>query len=70
MSYNYDKLRGRIKEKFGTLEKFANALGIGTTTLNSRLKSETFFNQNEILKSGELLNLSKKELDEIFFDRK
>ncbi|MGI5949847.1 DUF739 family protein [Peptoniphilus sp.] len=66
--FNYNKLRGKIREKFGTQEHFANALGIGTTTLNSRLKSETYFNQMEILKAGELLGLTREEIDEIFFE--
>ena len=34
MNYNYNKLKGKIKEQFNTQEEFAKALGIGASTLN------------------------------------
>lgn len=68
MEFNYSKLRGKIKEVYGTQLEFAKALGIGTTTLNSRLKNETFFNQMEIRKIKELLDIKdSKEIIDIFF---
>lgn len=66
--YNYDKLRGKIKEHFGTLEKFSSSLGIGISTLNSRLSENTYFNQKEIAKCIELLHLTDDETREIFFE--
>lgn len=68
--YNYNKLRGLIKEKYGTLQNFAESLGIGTTTLNSRLNSETYFDQAEIERVATLLDLSKVEVDQVFFTSK
>ena len=68
--YNYNKLRGLIKEKCGTLQSFAESLGIGTTTLNSRLNSETYFDQAEIERIATLLELSKEEVDQVFFTSK
>jgi hypothetical protein len=68
--YNYNKLRGLIRENFGTLRNFADCLGIGTTTLNSRLNSETYFNQAEIEKAARVLNLTKSEVNQVFFTRK
>lgn len=68
--YNYNKLRGLIKEKYGTLQSFAESLGIGTTTLNSRLNSETYFDQSEIERVATLLDLSKVEVDQVFFTSK
>jgi cytoskeletal protein RodZ len=68
--YDYNKLRGLIKEHFGTLKNYADALGIGTTTLNTRLNNQTPFTQNEILKSKELFKLNNaEEVDEVFFNR-
>ena len=64
--YNYRKLRGLIVEKYITLSNFANALGIGTTTLNSRLHGKTYFNQIEIEKAVDLLKLEKNEINNIF----
>lgn len=68
--YNYNKLRGMIREKYGTLQRFADNLGIGSTTLNSRLNSETYFDQDEIERAASLLNLSKTEVDQVFFTSK
>ena len=68
--YDYNKLRGLIREKYGTLQKFAENLGIGTTTLNSRLNSETYFDQAEIERVATLLDLSKVEVDQVFFTSK
>ena len=65
--YNYRKLRGLIIEKYYTLGKFANALGIGSTTLNSRLTGKTFFNQIEIEKMVDILDIKKDDINKIFF---
>lgn len=71
MEFNYNKLKGKIREVYGNQTDFANALGIGTTTLNSRLKNETFFNQMEIRKIKSLLNIkTNEELMEILFTEK
>lgn len=43
MNYNYDKLRGLIREFFSTQQNYADALGISLTTIQSRLRSETEF---------------------------
>lgn len=68
MEFNYNKLKGKIKEVYGTQQEFAKALGISSTTLNTRLKNETFFNQSEIEKTRDLLNLkSEQDIIDIFF---
>lgn len=68
--YNYNKLRGLIRENFGTLRNFADYLGIGSTTLNSRLNSETYFDQEEIEKTAKVFNLTKTEVNKVFFTAK
>ena len=66
--YDYSKLRGLIRENFGTLQAFANALGIGNSTLTSKLNNKTYFTQKEIQKSRKLLNLkTAAEVDRVFF---
>lgn len=71
MSYNYQKLRGLIKEHFDTNEKFAKALGISLTTLQSRLNNTTYFDQEEIRRANELFGVTNpEESDRIFFTRK
>lgn len=71
MEFNYNKLKGKIKEVYGTQQEFAKALGISTTTLNTRLKNETFFNQSEIEKAKNLLDLkTEQDIMDIFFTTK
>lgn len=65
--YNYSKLKGLIKEHFGTQEAYANALGISLTTLQSRLNGSTYFDQREIEESVELFKVDGAEVNNIFF---
>ena len=67
MGFSYNKLKGKIKEVFGTQEAFAKALGIGRTALYSKLSNNTEFTQTEMLLSLELLHLEKSEIDTYFF---
>lgn len=70
MAFAYDKLKGKIKEIFGTQEAFAIALGIARTSLYSKLNNNTEFTQTEMLKSLELLQVEKSEIDTYFFTPK
>ena len=66
--YNYDKLRGLIREHFGTNKAYAEALGISQTTLYTRLANETSFTQEEMRVTSKLFNInSPEERDKIFF---
>ena len=68
--YDYRKLRGLITEHYGTLGSFAKAIGMGTTTLNSRLNGYTFFDQAEIEKIAKKLDLDSKGVNDVFFTHK
>lgn len=66
--YDYNKLKGLIKQYFSTQANFAKFLEIGTTTLNSRLSGETYFTQEEIDKCIKVFKLNTvEELEETFF---
>lgn len=67
MSFNYSKLRGRIREKYNTETEFSKVLGMGRVSLSKRLNNSLEFSQNEIIKSCELLGISGKEMPEYFF---
>lgn len=66
-NFNYNKLLGKIKEVFRTQERYAQALGIGRVSVSQRLNNKLAFSQNEILKSCELLGISKLEMPAYFF---
>lgn len=70
MSYDYRKLRGKIKEVFGTQDAFAEKLGIGRVSLSKRLTNQLEFSQAEIKKSCELLKIEPKEISDYFFKTK
>lgn len=70
MSFDYRKLKGRIKECYDTQDNFAKALNIGRTGLSQRLNNHIDFSQKEISRAYVLLNLSKEEIPEYFFKQK
>lgn len=70
MSFNYDKLRGRIIEKYRTQGRFAKAMGVSERTLSLKLNNKIFFSQDEITKISELLNIASDEIQAYFFEKK
>lgn len=48
MPYQYDKLRGRIIEKYGTQGNFAKALGLSSNSVSKKLNCRTGFTQEEM----------------------
>lgn len=67
--FRYNKLKGLIKEHYDTQADFAKELGIATSTLTSRLKNETFFDQWEMQRAAKLFGIkTPEERDSIFFN--
>lgn len=69
MSFNYNKLRGKIIEKFGTQRKFATAMGVSERTLSLKLNNKIFFSQDEITTISELLKIESNEIQVYFFEK-
>ena len=67
MIYEYNKLRGRITEKFGSQAKFADKLGISTTTMSKKMQCKTGFSQEDIERWASLLDIKREEFSEYFF---
>lgn len=63
----YSKLRGRIREKCGTQEHFANLIGMNPSSLSLRLNNRTEWSREEIVKSAHILGISFLEIGEYFF---
>lgn len=66
---NFNKLRGRIKEKLGAENIFAKKIGISAVSLSSRFAGKTFFTADEIQKAckKDVLDIQKEEIGEYFF---
>lgn len=67
MKWNYQKLRGKIKEICGTQEAFAKKIGLGRTSVSQRLNNQLEFTQEEIYKSCEVLEIPIAEVSTFFF---
>lgn len=65
--FDHSKLRGRIKEKYGTESEFANALGIGRVSLSQRLNNILEFTRQEIYMCSILLDFPAEQIPEYFF---
>lgn len=70
MSFDYRKLKGKIKEIFDTQVNFALAMGWSERTMSLKVNGKRTWNQQEIARASELLKLSDKEIIEYFFNKK
>jgi len=68
--FDYAKLKGKIKEVFGTQSAFAKAMGMSSTTLSLKLNNFTNFTQQEINKACELLSIPAEFIPIYFFTEK
>lgn len=67
MPYRYQKLRGRIVEKYGTNKAFAEKLGLSENSLSKKLKGKTGISQRDIRVWSELLDIDPAEYALYFF---
>ena len=69
MAYEYGKLKGRIKEMYGTQEAFAAAMRMSSAALSARLNNINNFSQAEIDLACRLLKIPDNEIRLYFFCR-
>ena len=65
--YEYNKLRGRIVEKYGTQSSFAEKIGISETALSRKMQGKIGISQEDMEKWADLLDIDRKEFPEYFF---
>jgi hypothetical protein len=65
--YKYNKLRGKIIEMYGSLEKFAEMLDISRVSVSKKMTGKVGFSQKDIKEWSQLLNIDCKEYGEYFF---
>lgn len=70
MNYSYDRLRGRIIEKYGTQEKFAEKLGLSSNSMSKKMNGKTGFSQKDIVEWSKLLDIKKQSTVNIFLLKK
>jgi len=65
---NSEALKEEIQKNGLTCKEFADLLGITRQGLYNKLNNKRDFRQSEISRCIEILHLSKKQIDEIFFN--
>lgn len=68
--FDYSKLLGRIKEKYGTRENLVKDITISITSLNLRLNNQLEFTQKDIHELSHVLEIPKEEISTYFFTEK
>ena len=63
----FGRLKEKIKEKYGTQQAFADAMGMSVGALNSKLNSKTEFERGEIEQICGLLGIEIENIPEYFF---
>lgn len=67
---NVDRLREALAKEGVTVEQAAQAVGVDRATLYRRLAANgARFTLDEVEKLANLLNLSRTDMERIFFDR-
>lgn len=65
----FNKLAGKIKEVYGTQEKFAKALGLSDTSLIKRMKGTVDWKSEEMFNSCVLLGIPFDEMHLYFYPK-
>ena len=64
---DYSKLRGAIREKYGTQQAFALDMPMSEASLSAKLNGRTEWQTDEIVRACELLGIPLERAHEYFF---
>lgn len=70
MSFDYNKLRGRIVEKYGSIAKFSEKLTIDYPAVIRKMAGGTKFTQQDIVNWCRLLNIDINDAPDYFLREK
>lgn len=62
----YDVLRKRIVAKYGTMDKFAQAIGFSATTLSNKLNDKSTWRLDDITSACQLLDIPSTDISNFF----
>jgi len=69
MKFDNINLKAEITRKFGSQEKFAEALGVSTVTVNNKLNGKSQFKLDEIDQWAKLLQISIEDIGKFFLSK-
>ncbi len=64
---SYPKIRGAIREKYGTQAAFAKELGVNPSTLIKKLSGKVEWTLSEVQLAAKLLGIPYDQISEYFF---
>lgn len=72
VEFDFDKVRGRIREKLGSEAKFAEMIGTSTTSLSAKFNNKSDFTASEIIRAcdEDVLDIPLDEIGINFFTKK
>lgn len=70
LPFDYQKLKGRIIEKYGNQYSFAKAMGWSERTLSLKMNNLRVWTQRDIVKASKLLDIPENEIQDYFFKPK
>lgn len=62
-NYDYRKLRGRIKEKFGTQSEFSKKLGLSEVSVSNKLNNIVDWGQEEMENAISILEIPNTDTE-------
>ena len=67
MAFNYNKLRGKIVEIYGSQIELAKAMKWSEKTLSLKLNGKVPWKQTDIMTAVQILGLSESDIQDYFF---
>lgn len=67
ITYDFSKLRGKVKEKLGSQALFAMKIGWSERTASLKLNGKKEWKQREIVKACKVLSIPEREISTYFF---
>jgi transcriptional regulator with XRE-family HTH domain len=67
VTIDYSKLRGKIREVYGSESECAKAMGISRATMSYKLTGKQAFSQSDIIKLSGLLGISADDYGVYYF---
>ena len=67
MKFNNAKLKGRIAEKYGTQEKFGEALGWGNAKVSQKLANLEMWRLSDVRNAARVLDIPSCDIGLYFF---
>lgn len=70
MKFDFNALKAKMIEKYGSQSQFAEAFGTSENTMSRKMQSKTPFSRDDIVRICDMLNIPKDQIGYYFFTEK